>query len=58
MSVYILLGADYYSLRPKPEVASEGKKFRLMKDEPGVCNQTRHLCLVENTGEFEIVNRL
>ena len=47
--VDILLGADYFSLHPKQELASDGKNLSVMRGELGLCLQGAHPNLVEST---------
>ena len=58
--VDILLGADYFSLHPKSEIATDGQNLSLMKGELGVCVQGYHPCLTENRDDKSLseVNQL
>ena len=47
--VDLLLGADYFGLHPKREIATDGANLSLMEGELGVCVQVTHSRLVEST---------
>ena len=47
--VDLLLGADYFGLHPKREIATDGANLSLMEGELGVCVQGTHSRLVEST---------
>ena len=45
----ILLGADYFGLHPKQELASDGKNLSVMRGALGICTQGSHPLLTEST---------